>query len=283
MRTIVFGGAGMLGRAVAAEWRRHGQAVLALSRGQADVRDRAALIAHADFFRPQLIVNCAAFTRVDDCESERETALEVNGAAVANVAAAAEHAGAALVHVSTDYVFDGLADVPYREDAATAPRSAYGESKLRGEEEALRYERTLVLRTSWLFGPGGPNFVATIRRLLRRGKTPLRVVDDQVGCPTYTPFLARAIRELADRGERGVLHYRNRDAVSWHGFAVEIAAVVDAGAEVVPVSTAEFPRPAPRPAYSVLDVTRFEAAAGRRVEPWIAGLVSYLQTLGNDS
>jgi dTDP-4-dehydrorhamnose reductase len=283
MRTIVFGGAGMLGRAVAAEWRRHGHAILALSRSQADVRDRAALIAHAELFRPQLIVNCAALTRVDDCETERELAFEVNGAAVANVAAAAAHAGADLVHVSTDYVFDGGAEVPYREDAATGPRSVYGESKLRGEDAALGYERALVLRTSWLFGPGGPNFVATICRLLRQGRVPLRVVDDQVGCPTYTPFLARAIRELATRGERGVLHYRNREAVSWHGFATEIAATVDAGAEVTPVSTAEFPRPAPRPAYSVLDVTLFEAATGRRVEPWIAGLVSYQQTLGNDS
>lgn len=273
----------MLGRAVAAEWRRHGHAVLAPSRGQADVRDRAGLIAHADSFRPRLIVNCAAFTRVDDCETERELAFEVNGAAVANVVAAAESVGADLVHVSTDYVFDGEADAPYREDAATGPRSVYGESKLRGEAEALCYERALVLRASWLFGPGGPNFAATIRRLLRRGGDPLRVVDDQVGCPTYTPFLARAIRELAVLGQRGVLHYRNREAVSWHGFATEIANLTDVAAEVLPVTTAEFPRPAPRPAYSVLDVTLFEAAVGRRVEPWVAGLVSYLETLRNDS
>ncbi len=273
----------MLGRAVAAEWRRHGQAVLALSSGQADIRDRDRLIAHADFFRPQLIVNCAAFTRVDDCESQRDHALEVNGSAVANVVAAAESVDAALIHVSTDYVFDGEAEGAYTEDAPTGPSSAYGESKLRGELEASRYERALVLRASWLFGPGGPNFVATIRRLLLEGQVPLRVVADQIGCPTYTPFLARAIRELADLGQRGVLHYRNRGSVSWHGFATEIAKIVAAGAEVVPVSTAEFPRPAPRPANSVLDVTRFEAAAGRRVEPWVAGLVSYLETLGNDS
>jgi len=273
----------MLGRAVAAEWRRHGRAVLALSRDQADIRDRSRLIAHAGRFRPRLIVNCAAFTRVDDCETERDLALEINGAAVANVVAAAEHVGADLIHLSSDYVFDGEADAPYREGAITGPRSVYGESKLRGEHQALRYERTLVLRASWLFGPGGPNFAATIRRLLRQGRVPLRVVDDQVGCPTYTPFLARAIRELAAVGKRGVLHYRNREAVSWHGFATEIANVVDAGAEVVPVSTADFPRPAPRPAYSVLDVTLFETAVGRRVEPWIAGLVSYLETLGNDS
>ncbi len=273
----------MLGRAVAAEWRRRGQAVLALSRDQADIRDREGLIGHADLFRPRLIVNCAAFTRVDDCETQRELAFEVNGAAVANVVAAAEHVGADLIQVSTDYVFDGAADAPYREDAATGPRSVYGESKLRGEQEALRYDRALVLRASWLFGPGGPNFAATIRRSLRQGRVPLRVVADQTGCPTYTPFLARAIRELAALGKRGVLHYRNREAVSWHGFATEIANAVDVAAEVVPVATAEFPRPAPRPSYSVLDVSLFEAAVGRRAEPWIAGLVSYLQTLGNDS
>ncbi len=139
----------------------------------------------------------------------------------------------------------------------------------------LAWERSLVVRTSWLFGPGGPNFVATIRGRLAKGE-PLRVVDDQVGCPTYTPFLANALWELAGSGLTGVVHYRNRDAVSWHGFASEIARAVAPGATVTPVATTEFPRPARRPAYSVLDVARFEAATGRGVEPWLWGLAEYL-------
>ncbi len=280
MRALVFGGTGMLGRAVAAQWRRHGQAVLALSHSQADIRDRERLLGLAVAFRPRLIVNCAAFTRVDDCESEPETALAVNGRAVANVVAAAERVGAELIHVSSDYVFAGDATAPYPEDAATGPRSVYGESKLAGERQALALPRALVVRASWLFGPGGGNFAATIARLLRAGKRPLKVVDDQIGCPTYTPFLAPALWQLAAAGEHGVLHYCNREAVSWYGFACEIAKHLDPAAEVRPVPTSKFPRPAPRPAYSVLDTRRFEAAVGRRVERWAAGLAAYLDTPG---
>ncbi len=286
MRALVFGGRGMLARAVAAEWRARGEEVLAPPEEESDIRSREALIGWAERFRPQAIINCAAYTAVDACEDNRETAMEVNGRAVAHVVAAAEHVGAELVQVSTDYVFGGVIvgekPRPFREDAPTAPQSVYGESKLLGEVEALRYPRALAVRTSWLFGAGGPNFVATMRRLLNEGRTPLRVVDDQVGCPTYTPFLARAIRDLLSSGIDGVVHYCNRDAVSWHGFACEIARAVDPTAEVVPVTTAEFPRPAPRPAYSVLDVTKFETAVDRRVEPWADGLAAYLDISGDE-
>ncbi len=223
-----------------------------------------------------VVITGAAFTLVERGAAERETAMAVNGAAVANVAAAAEHCGARLIHVSSDYVFDGAADAPYAEEAATGPRSVYGESKLEGERQALRYPRSLVVRASWLFGPGGPNFVATIRRLLAVADEPLKVVDDQIGCPTYTPFLARALWDLASRGLEGVVHYCNRDAVSWYDFAREIAGTVVPAHPILPGPTSEVPRPAPRPAYSVLDTKRFETAVGRRVEPWIAGLTAYL-------
>jgi dTDP-4-dehydrorhamnose reductase len=269
----------MLGSSVAKEWRRRGAAVLALSRGQADIRNPDQLFAVVDSYRPQLVINCAAFTKVDACEEKREEALEINGRGVANVAAAAERVGAELIHISSDYVFDGEASTPYTEDAATGPRSVYGLSKLRGEEEALRYGRALVLRASWLFGPAGPNFVVTISRLLRQGQ-PLKVVDDQVGCPTYTPFLARAIWDLAPLAQRGILHYRNREPVSWHAFATEIARSLNIADEILPIPTSEFPRPACRPAYSVLNVERFEAVTGRSVEPWIAGLTAYLDDPG---
>ena len=266
----------MLGRAVAAHWRQRQQAVLALSHAQADITDRDGLTAWAEAFRPELIINCAAFTQVDRCESERETALQVNGEAVAGVVAAAERIDAGLIHLSSDYVFDGSAEAPYPEDAPTGPASVYGESKLRGEVEALRYPRALVVRASWLFGPGGPNFAATISRLLVTRDEPLRVVDDQVGCPTFTPFLARALWDLAALDVTGLMHYGNRDPVSWFGYATEIARFVAPDATIVPVTTSEFPRPAPRPAYSVLDTQRFENAVGRRVEPWVSGLTAYL-------
>ncbi len=279
MRTVIFGGSGMLGRALVAEARSRGWAALALPRGQADVRDRDRLLYWADTFRPELVVNCAAFTKVDRCEAEPEHAFEVNGRAVEHVAAAAERAGARLIQLSTDYVFDGRGSAPYREEDPTAPLSVYGKSKLAGEARALALPRTLVVRTSWLFGPGGPNFVATIVGMIGRGERRLRVVEDQVGCPTYTPFLARAILDLARLPMDGVVHYRNREPVSWYAFADEIARLWASRVEVVPVSTREVPRPAPRPAYSVLDVARCEAALGRRVEPWGWGLVEYLAAI----
>ena len=289
MRALIFGGTGMLGRAVVAEARRRGKAALALAHGQADVTDGERVRYWVETFRPEVIVNCAAATRVDDCESDEAAATAVNGDAVGHLARAAAAAGAKLVQVSTDYVFDGragLSDPPtaYAEDAPTAPLSAYGRSKLAGERGALAGDggdRNLVVRTSWLFGPGGPNFVAAIVRQIEsgeieNGRRRLRVVDDQTGCPTYTPYLARAIWDLAAAGATGIVHYRNREPVTWCGFAREIVHLVDCAVEVVPVSTAELPRPAPRPGWSVLDVTRFERIVGRRVEPWGLGLVEYL-------
>lgn len=288
MRSIVLGGTGMLGRQVVAEGRRRGHAVLGLSHAQADVTDSEALAGWVRAFHPWAVFNCAAMTGVDACETEEDRAFAVNAQGAGHAASAAASAGAHLLHVSTDYVFDGHGREPYREDHATDPLSAYGRSKRAGETEVLGYERATVVRTSWLFGPGGSNFVTTMLRLVAEGKETLRVVDDQVGCPTFTPYLARALWDLAEmgaeraegRGEAyGVVHYRNREAISWCGFAREIVASWAPGVEVVPVTTEEFPRPAPRPAYSVLDVARFESLAGRPVESWRAGLGLYLDGL----
>jgi dTDP-4-dehydrorhamnose reductase len=282
MRTLILGGGGLLGQALAAVARRRALPALALSRRQADVADRGALRYWMRAFRPQVVINCAAFTKVDACEGEgRRQAFAVNDEAVGAVAAAAAEAGARLVQVSTDYVFDGGADAPYDEEARVGPRSVYGESKLGGERRALAVPGALVVRTSWIFGPGGPNFAATIAGLIARGQTPLRVVDDQRGAPTYSRFLALALLDLAALGAAGIVHYRNRPAVTWYSFAREIArwAAPPAEVEVLPVTTAEFPRPAPRPAYSVLAVERGEALLGRRVEPWLWGLGEYLTSM----
>jgi len=279
MRCLVLGGTGMLGRAVVAEARSRGWAALGLSRAQGGLDRRGDLLGWAERFQPEVVVNCAAYTKVDAAETDKERALAVNGEGVANAAALAERAGARLVHISTDYVLDGSARTPYREDAPTAPLSVYGESKLAGERRALAYERSLVVRTSWLFGPGGHNFVATMVGLIEAGRLPLRVVTDQEGCPTSTPSLARALLDLAAREASGIVNYQDREPVSWYAFAVEIARLWSGAVEVIPVTTAEFPRPARRPAYSVLDVGRFETIAGRRVEPWTNGLVETLAWL----
>jgi dTDP-4-dehydrorhamnose reductase len=279
MRLLVLGGTGLLGQEVVAEARRRRIPALGLSRRQADVRERGQLERAVASFRPTVLVNCAAFTRVDDCESQRELAFEVNGRAVANVAGVARAAGLPLIQVSTDYVFDGQGTEAYREDHPVAPRSVYGASKRLGEEVALAYDDALVLRVSWLFGAAGPNFVATMIRLMAQGQKALKVVDDQVGGPTYTLYVARALCDLATLGARGLVHYQNREAVSWYGFTREIARQWNPRVEVVPVTTAAFPRPAPRPAYSVLDVSRFEELAGRTVETWSAGLAHYLDSL----
>jgi dTDP-4-dehydrorhamnose reductase len=238
-------------------------------------------------FNPEAVINCAAYTRVDDCETRQEQAMAVNGEAVAGVARAADRRGARLLQVSTDYVFAGAArERPYTEDDATGPRSVYGRSKLAGEERALAARRGLVVRTSWLFGAGGPNFVTAILRQIERGTRQLRVVADQVGAPTYTPFLARALLDLAPLPATGIVHYRNREPVSWYSFAAAIARWWPGAAgavEVAPVPTAEMPRPAPRPAYSVLAVERCEALLGRPVESWEWGLAQYLSQLSESS
>lgn len=281
MRTLILGGGGMLGRALEGEARSRRYPVLAPARSEADITSPSAVMAKVESWRPELLVNCAAFTAVDACEERRDEAFATNGEALVNVVTAARAHGSRLVHVSTDYVFDGKASKPYTESAPTAPASVYGQSKLRGEEVVLGYEGALVVRSSWLFGPHGSNFVATMLRLAGEGRREVSVVQDQVGCPTYTPFLARALLDLAELGQTGLVHYRNRDPVSWHGFGQAIFRHRGAEVDVVPVTTQEFIDSvsrlvAPRPAYSVLAVDRFEAAVGRPVEKWQDALEDYL-------
>ena len=276
MRTLVLGGTGIVGRAVVRESRSRGWPALGLSHGQGEITDVSRVRELCEGFRPTLIVNCAAFTKVDLCESEPVRAFAVNGAAVDNLVRAAENVGALLIHLSTDYVFDGCATSPYSETHPTSPQSVYGASKLEGERRALEGGRALVVRTSWVFGEGGANFVDTIASRIRAGQKSFRVVRDQLGAPTWAPFLARAVSDLGEWGTTGLVHYQNRPAVSWFGFAQEIARQLDPEVEVVPILTAEAPRPAPRPAYSVMSVDRFENLSGRSVESWHEGLASHL-------
>jgi dTDP-4-dehydrorhamnose reductase len=273
---LVFGGAGIVGRATVAEAGRRGWPAAGPDRDEVDVTDAAAVEAAISSFRPRLVVNCAALTAVDACETEKERAFLLNGVAVGILASAAERAGARFVHISTDYVFDGEGSAPYTEDHPTAPRSVYGASKLEGERRALALPGTLLVRTSWVFGRGGANFVDTMRAKLAAPDGPLRVVADQVGAPTYAPFLARALADLGESGASGIVHYQNRPTVSWFEFALEIARRLGSAVEIRPATTEEVPRPARRPRYSVLSVGRFERLAGRRVEDWREGLAQHL-------
>ncbi len=276
-RAVVLGAAGQLGQEVVDELRRRGADVLAADRRRADLTDTAATAGLAVEFGAGAVYNCAAYTDVDGCESKPETAFEVNGRAPARLAAILPRQ-CRLIHVSTDYVFDGRSRRPCREDDPTAPGTVYGRSKLAGEQGVVD-AGGLAVRTSWVFGPAGRNFVSAIVSRLDR-RQPLRVVSDQVGCPTYAPYLARALVDLHAAGAGGIVHYCNAPATSWHGFAVAIVDALGLNAEVEPIATADLPRPAVRPAWSVLDTGRFSSLVDRQVEDWRPGLADCIERSG---
>jgi len=273
---LITGSRGQLGRAVLAAAAERGLAAVGHDVDTLDITDSAAVRRLVGDIRPAVIVNCAAMTAVDACEEREREAMELNGEAVGHLAAAAAAAGAALVQVSTDYVFPGTAGRPYREDDPTAPAGVYGRSKLLGERRAAAVQEHLIVRTAWLFGHGN-NFVEAIRRQVERGVPELRVVADQVGCPTSACDLAGAILDLVDAEARGVVHAVNEGSTSWHGFAEEILRLLNRTTPVLPITTAEAGRPAPRPAWSVLDTSRLETLIGRRLPPWQDALVRYLE------
>jgi dTDP-4-dehydrorhamnose reductase len=282
LQWLITGAGGMLGSDLCDELAAHEQQYLSLSRGDLDITDSRLVNARVEETQPDIIINCAAYTKVDQAESEEHLANAINGSAVEILASAANRTGALLVQVSTDFVFDGGARVPYEITDATAPVSAYGRSKLLGEIAASHAEQHLIVRTSWLFGKRGPNFVEAIRRQIDKGTNPLRVVDDQRGRPTYTPHLAAAIVRLArvareSPNARGIVHYADSGECSWFDFARAIAEELGSEVTVKPVSTDEFPRPARRPAYSVLSTERYERITGVQPESWREGLAEYLR------
>jgi dTDP-4-dehydrorhamnose reductase len=273
MRLLVTGAAGMLGRDVVAAAGDAGHEARALARADLDITDAAAVRSAVLAARPDAVINCAAWTDVDGAETHEEQATGVNGAGAGNLAAAAAEAGALLVHVSSDYVFDGHADEPYEEDAPTAPEGAYGRSKLAGEHAvAAAGGRSVIVRSAWVFGPHGKNFVDTMRRLGAE-RDEIAVVDDQVGCPTYTGHLAPALVEIAERGSTGVMHVTGAGFCTWFDLAEATFAETGLDCRVRPQSTAELGRPAPRPAYSVLSSTRADAPV---LPNWREGLRAHL-------
>jgi len=266
MRLLVTGGRGQLGRALV---RRGGDAIVASDLPELDIcGDVGAAIASVD-----AVINAAAYTAVDKAETERDRAYAVNRDGAGNVARACAVRGIPCIHVSTDYVFDGTATAPYREDAPLHPLGVYGESKLAGEE-AVREAGGTVVRTSWLFGQGGPSFVHTMLRLAAE-RPVLRVVADQHGCPTWADDLADALLALV-KAPADTYHFCNAGPTTWHAFATAIVAEarkhrVLACERIDAITTAEYPTPAKRPGYSVLDTSKVQAL-GIVPPPWTIGM-----------
>ena len=276
-RWLITGGGGMVATDLCQELEARDADVVSVSKRELDVTDADAVLRTVGDVKPSIIVNCAAYTRVDDAEANEPAATAINGSAVELLADAANRVDAVLVHISTDFVFDGRKREPYEVNDATSPLSAYGRSKLVGEHAAQSAKKHLIVRTAWLFGIHGHNFVEAIRNQVKKGTNPLRVVNDQRGRPTYTPHLAHAIIRLAQNdAARGIVHYADDDECTWYDFARAIVDELGARTEVVPVATAEFPRPATRPAYSVLSTERYERLTGVLPESWRDGLHEYL-------
>lgn len=232
---------------------------------------------------PDIIINCAAYTAVDACEGEEEEATRINGEGPGLLARLAVENDAALMHVSTDYVFDGRKQTPYHEEDTPAPESAYGRSKLAGEKSIIEsgLRRFFIIRTSWLYGPGGKNFVETILRLASE-REELRIVADQFGSPTLTDDLADAMLRLLETEAYGLYHFSNEGSCTWYEFACAIVqGARERGLElqvqdIHPIATEDYPVPAPRPAYSVLSKEKYRTATGRKVPHWRDALDRYL-------
>jgi dTDP-4-dehydrorhamnose reductase len=273
VKVLVTGAAGMLGRDVLLAAGNAGHDVVGFGRTELDVTDPGALGRKFDLERPDVVINCAAWTDVDGAEEAEEAAFAVNGTGAGNVAAAAAEVGASVVHVSSDYVFDGAKGAPYVESDQPAPLSAYGRTKLAGEEATVAAnKRHFVVRSAWLFGIGGPNFVETMLRLAGSGNEVL-VVRDQVGSPTYTWHLAYGIVRLIEGIEFGIHHMAAAGQCSWYEFAREIFEQAKVECKVLSITTEEFGRPAPRPPFSALTSQREHAI---RLPTWQDGLSGYL-------
>jgi dTDP-4-dehydrorhamnose reductase len=276
MRILITGVGGMLGHDVYQAALAEGHEAVGLARSELDIADRDAAFAAVSGARPEVVVNCAAWTDVDGAEDHYRAALEVNGPGAGHVAAAAASVGAWAVHVSSDYVFNGGKGVPYVESDVVDPISAYGRSKLEGELEvaqAAPHAHTIV-RSSWLFGAAGKCFPKTILRLASE-RDHLDVVSDQFGCPTFTGHLAAALIELAVNRRLGALHVAGAGHCSWFEFARAIVAAAGVDCEVSPISSEQYPQAARRPAYSALASER-----GAPVLPsWNDGLREFLSAI----
>lgn len=287
-KVLITGLSGMLGTDLAKELRRKyevvGTDVVRTSSiidkfYKSDITDREEISGVIKKAKPDIVVHTAAWTDVDGCELDRKKAYRINAEGAENVARACRTAGAKLIYISTDFVFDGKKKSPYKETDKTNPLSAYAESKLKGEAAVKKaLKEYFILRTGWLYGRHGKNFVDTIVSKAESAGGVLKVVDDQVGSPTYTVDLAKAIRSLLDRivTGYGVYHISNSGSVSWYEYAKAILKLSGIKARVAPISSKELDRPAKRPAMSVMDNSKFEKFTGYKMRGWRAALKEYL-------
>jgi len=275
MKLLVTGSGGMLGQSLVPCLRARGHEVSGLPKEELDITNFQHVQNVLTKTKPELILHCGAYTKVDQAESEPALAFHINGYGTENLAVAGNALNIPILYVSSDYVFDGEQQFPYNTWDATRPLSIYGKSKLAGEKAVMRHlQRFYIVRTSWLYGPHGKNFVETILGLAQQ-KKPLRVVSDQVGTPTCTLSLSELIADLIETKRYGVYHATDEGVTNWYEFARAI--VADYKVEVVPIETKDMPRPATRPKYSVMDKTTLINTIGREPIPWQESLNTYLE------
>jgi dTDP-4-dehydrorhamnose reductase len=288
MKILIAGAAGQVGRALLS-CIPQGSSVLGLTRADLDISDANSVEQRARAERPDVIICAGAYTAVDRAESEPELAARINIEGPRNLAQAAHEIGARLVHISTDFVFDGSASIAYRPDSPTNPLSVYGRTKLAGEQavQSILPDRSVIVRTAWVYAVQGKNFLRTMLRLME-SKGHVRVVADQIGTPTAAISLAKVLWALADRPDlSGVYHWTDAGVASWYDFAVAIAeegaavGLLPATVRVEPITTAEYPTPARRPSFSVLDSRTCVAALGLTPPHWRAALRTELKELKN--
>jgi dTDP-4-dehydrorhamnose reductase len=250
------------------------------SRAELSITDSAALEKIFALHHPSYFINCAAYTAVDKAEKEKEIAEEINGHAVGAIATLCSQYDCRLIHISTDYVFNGKARTPLKEDDPVDPVNAYGDSKLMGERLAMQHTGAVIIRTSWVYSKYGNNFVKTMKRLMGE-KESINVVNDQVGSPTYAADLAAAIMEIIASGkwESGIYNYSNSGVISWFDFANEIKKQLHSKCEVYPIPTSQFPTPAKRPAYSVLDKEKIQSVYNIKAREWKESLKECIDKL----
>lgn len=277
MRVLVTGAKGLLGTEFVSLFEQSEVDHIGVDLDELDITDAVAVEKMISEERPEFVINCAAYTAVDRAEVEEEIAVRVNGEGAGHVAKAAAKFSSLMVHFSTDFIFDGESQTPYLPDDLPRPQSAYGRSKLIGERAVLVAGGDhLIIRTSWLYGAAGPNFVSSILNRVSKGEA-LKVVDDQTGSPSWARNVAEVTWDLIRAGARGIHHVTDSGETTWFGFAKRVLAIRGLTVSISGLSAREWGAPAPRPVYSVLDLSSTETLLGRRLEPWQSALSRFLE------
>jgi dTDP-4-dehydrorhamnose reductase len=276
MKILITGAKGMLGSDLMTSLAGLGT-VAGVDIGDFDIRDAEECNKAVKNVQPDCIVNCAAYTAVDKCEEFCSDAMQINALGAENMARAAQKQNASFVQISTDYVYDGTKTEPYTEDDPVNPVNCYGQTKLEAEKRVrcVLSDDVLIVRTAWLFGVHGANFVETIIRIAQTRRV-LKVIDDQLGCPTFTQDLAKGIGELIQKQAKGIVHLTNSGYTSWYEFANYFMNIIDSSLTIIPIPTDEYPLPAHRPAYSVLSQKKYRTITGNVLPHWKDAVNRYL-------